>query len=167
MPSLSSKSRDTGELQDLYRRTLAAYWAAQPGELKADECIEDIFAGGDGWGDRAKPYRQAPVDRRMGLDGDSGSTSDGEPSLRHRQHHDVSGEHRVPYKGSRDIGGAGRNEQTSSGKRTGVTGRGSLEQQAKNMKAEAAKRQNKPHDEVDEFEVRENLRSWRLPGEKS
>lgn len=31
MPSLSSKSRETGELQDMYRRTLAASWAAQPG----------------------------------------------------------------------------------------------------------------------------------------
>ena len=31
MPSLSSKSRETGEMQDMYRRTLAASWAAQPG----------------------------------------------------------------------------------------------------------------------------------------
>ncbi|KAI4714665.1 hypothetical protein J4E89_000346 [Alternaria sp. Ai002NY15] len=59
-PSLTSKSREAGELQDMYRRTLAAYWSAQPGELKADECIEDIFAGGDGWGDREKPYSQQP-----------------------------------------------------------------------------------------------------------
>jgi len=31
VPSLSSKSRELGELQDMYRRTLAASWAAQPG----------------------------------------------------------------------------------------------------------------------------------------
>lgn len=31
MPSLSSKSRELGEIQDMYRRTLAASWAAQPG----------------------------------------------------------------------------------------------------------------------------------------
>ncbi|KAJ9155308.1 N-terminal C2 in EEIG1 and EHBP1 proteins-domain-containing protein [Pleurostoma richardsiae] len=47
--ALSSKSRDASELQDMYRRALAASWTCQPGELPADECIEDIFAGGDGW----------------------------------------------------------------------------------------------------------------------
>jgi hypothetical protein len=31
MPSLSNKSRENGELQDMYRRTLAASWVAQPG----------------------------------------------------------------------------------------------------------------------------------------
>lgn len=44
-----SKSRDVSEVQDMYRRTLAASWSCQPGELLADECIEDIFSGGDGW----------------------------------------------------------------------------------------------------------------------
>lgn len=44
-----AKSRDTSEVHDLYRRTLAAYWSSQPNELPADECIEDIFSGGNGW----------------------------------------------------------------------------------------------------------------------
>ena len=48
-PALLSKTRDTGEMQDMYRRNMAAFWAAQPGELPADQCVEDIFAGGDGW----------------------------------------------------------------------------------------------------------------------
>lgn len=43
-------NRDVYELQDMYRRALAASWACQPGELPADECIEDIFGGGDGFG---------------------------------------------------------------------------------------------------------------------
>lgn len=38
------------KVQDMYRQTLAASWAAQTGELRADEVIEDIFGGGDGWG---------------------------------------------------------------------------------------------------------------------
>lgn len=50
MPSIN-RSRDQGELQDMYRRSLAASWAANPGELPADQCIEDIFNGGDGWKD--------------------------------------------------------------------------------------------------------------------
>jgi hypothetical protein len=43
------KARDNAEYHDLYRRTLAASWYSQPGELPADECIEDIFSGGNGW----------------------------------------------------------------------------------------------------------------------
>lgn len=38
------------KVQDMYRQTLAASWAAQTGELRADEVIEDIFGGGSGWG---------------------------------------------------------------------------------------------------------------------
>ncbi|KAI1324445.1 hypothetical protein F5Y16DRAFT_305417 [Xylariaceae sp. FL0255] len=49
LPSSMNKSRDTAEAQDMYRRALAASWDCQPGELPADECIEDIFAGGTGW----------------------------------------------------------------------------------------------------------------------
>ncbi|RCI13974.1 hypothetical protein L249_8307 [Ophiocordyceps polyrhachis-furcata BCC 54312] len=48
LPNIT-KSRDAYELQDLYRRTLAAAWVRQPSELPADECIEDIFSGGNGW----------------------------------------------------------------------------------------------------------------------
>ncbi|EFQ26597.1 uncharacterized protein GLRG_02417 [Colletotrichum graminicola M1.001] len=48
LPSMA-KSRDASEVQDMYRRTLAASWSCQPDELPADQCIEDIFSGGDGW----------------------------------------------------------------------------------------------------------------------
>ncbi|KFA77337.1 hypothetical protein S40288_04347 [Stachybotrys chartarum IBT 40288] len=44
-----SKTREHAEIYDLYRRTLAASWYSQPGEPPADECIEDIFSGGNGW----------------------------------------------------------------------------------------------------------------------
>jgi len=47
--SFSGKYRDLSEAQDVYRRALAASWASQPGELPADQCIEDIFAGGEGF----------------------------------------------------------------------------------------------------------------------
>ncbi|KAK3310830.1 N-terminal C2 in EEIG1 and EHBP1 proteins-domain-containing protein [Chaetomium strumarium] len=54
--SFSGKSRDVFEVQDMYRRALAASWASQPGELPADRCIEDIFAGGEGF---ASPPRSS------------------------------------------------------------------------------------------------------------
>lgn len=46
----AGSGRDLYEGQDMYRRALAASWACQPGELPPDECIEDIFQGGDGFG---------------------------------------------------------------------------------------------------------------------
>lgn len=55
MPNLSRANRELGEMQDIYRRTLAAHLFSMPGELKADEAIEDIFAGGNGWGKAGRP----------------------------------------------------------------------------------------------------------------
>ena len=74
-----NKSRDAHELQDMYRRALAASWVSQPDELPADECIEDIFSGGDG-------FRSSRGGADGADDGDQSQTSDphrsvGGPSL--------------------------------------------------------------------------------------
>lgn len=53
-------NKELGELQDMYRLALAASWACGSGELAADKCIEDIFNGGDGWGNKAPPESQNP-----------------------------------------------------------------------------------------------------------
>lgn len=42
-------NREPTQAQDVYRHNLTASWQLQDGELNADECIEDIFSGGDGW----------------------------------------------------------------------------------------------------------------------
>ncbi|KAF3933443.1 hypothetical protein ABW19_dt0208532 [Dactylella cylindrospora] len=44
-----SHSRERDRIQDIYRKSLAASWQLQTGELNAVDCIENIFAGGDGW----------------------------------------------------------------------------------------------------------------------
>ncbi|KAI1189239.1 N-terminal C2 in EEIG1 and EHBP1 proteins-domain-containing protein [Nemania serpens] len=78
------KSRDTAEAQDMYRRALAASWDCHPGELNADECIEDIFAGGSGWRDgmvkaTGSSYAGSPIrDRVSDRTSSSGS---GSPSM--------------------------------------------------------------------------------------
>jgi hypothetical protein len=153
-PSLNSKTREAGELQDMYRRTLAAYWSAQPGELKADECIEDIFAGGDGWGDREKPYslhsRAKPLQFAGG--NSSGSVSESEP----RHMRDSSSTLRKSHETLRP-------GDMNTNRSPNVRGRGSLEQQASHMKAEAARSRHRQHLEVDEFDLREDLCSWRRP----
>jgi hypothetical protein len=154
-PSLSTKSREAGELQDMYRRTLAAYWSAQPGELKADECIEDIFAGGDGWGDREKPYshqRAQPQPMRYIAGDSSGSPSESE--MRHM---------RVSSSTLRKSHETLRQSDVMSKSPSVRGGRISLEQQSQQMKAEAERKRHRPHREVDEFDLREDLCSWRRP----
>lgn len=142
-PSLNVGSREAGELQDMYRRSLAAYWSAQPGELKADECIEDIFAGGDGWGDKEKSYdSQHTQQGRLRFTSGDSSESD-----------------------SRNVRGGHNQRKSHETLRPGdvKTSRSSLEQQAQQMKAEAERKRHRPHHEVDEFAVREDLCSWQLP----
>ncbi|KAJ4993752.1 hypothetical protein SVAN01_00806 [Stagonosporopsis vannaccii] len=141
-PSLTSKSRDASELQDMYRRTLAAYWSAQPGELKADECIEDIFAGGDGWGDRAKPYSP----QRSAIRFTTTATGDSSTSVSGDERH-TPGNRRLMRKSQDTL----RPGSTYSGSpKQHVRGRGSLEQQAHHMKAEAERKRHRPHHEVDD-----------------
>ncbi|KAK6363340.1 hypothetical protein TWF730_000776 [Orbilia blumenaviensis] len=47
--NMSAHSRERDRAQDIYRKSLAASWQLQTGELNAVDCIEDIFAGGSGW----------------------------------------------------------------------------------------------------------------------
>ncbi len=159
IPTLSAKSREIGELQDMYRRALAASWAAQPGELQADECVEDIFAGGDGWG-----YKDKRDDGSHHIPShiaeDSGSYSDGEL----RSHSQSPAVSQVPLdksseKKRRGLEGFGRD----SPQRGRMSGRHSLDQQADNMKAQAANKGVRPANEIDELDCREDLRSWTLP----
>ncbi|PNP39278.1 hypothetical protein TGAMA5MH_08696 [Trichoderma gamsii] len=97
LPTLS-KNRDVAEVQDLYRRTLAASWTRQPSELHTDECIEDIFAGGNGW--RTK-HRSATSpdseDDEYDDDGDnSGTLRPNEfrrMGMNHRRNHSGSSNH--------------------------------------------------------------------------
>lgn len=156
-PSLTSKSRDASELQDMYRRTLAAYWSAQPGELKADECIEDIFAGGDGWGDRAKPYSPQRSNIRFATQatgtGDSSTSASSDERHARESRRMMSKSHDTLRPGSAYSGSPKQH----------VRGRGSLEQQAHHMKAEAERQRHRPHYEVDEFELRQDLCSWKKP----
>jgi hypothetical protein len=235
----------------MYRRTLTASWAAQPGELTADQCIEDIFAGGDGWGDRHLSYgtnQSSPslgspdMNTSRGMGDDSGSLSDeAEATVVHhrhmlRRHHrrhrstdsnedlrrqdNGSGTHTpVPGMGQRtmsgflrsgkwkrekhghirggsreedvhaprstphdeefggvlDMANSGRHEAGSRKPYSnvndqgiggvtggGVRGRASLEQQANAMKAEVEQGRRRRKTEVDELDIREDLRSWRL-----
>lgn len=164
---MSFKSRENGEMQDMYRRTLASSWAAQAGELPADECIENIFAGGSGWGDRDEknevPTTKQPARRRDHDEDDSGSISESERTaseLRKQKsdasrsgHRSASSKGRSRSNHARDQHHAIENGESGS----------SSQQSHSGLSPRKDRRSAKPAQEVDEFEVREDLRSWRLP----
>ncbi|KAF2139525.1 uncharacterized protein K452DRAFT_61808 [Aplosporella prunicola CBS 121167] len=156
-PAISKTTRENGELQDMYRRNEIAFWTAQAGELRADECIEDIFSGGDGWGNPD----QKSNDR---LVADGTDLSDGPRSPRggwHKSHNSRgSNKSQDALKMKLKDGHTRGHSHTNSG--GAVRGRASLEQQAHQMKAEA-QFARRPAYEIDELDIRDDLRSWSLP----
>ena len=115
----------------MYRRALAASWAAQPGELQADECIEDIFAGGDGMGNTE---RAAETSKRKSSISKS-RAYDQQNSIKHRNESSMSYYQEISK--STSIG----NHAASSNPQNSVEGNG------KQLV-------------VDELDCRDNLSSW-------
>jgi hypothetical protein len=137
-PSLNANSREAGEMQDMYRRTLAAYWSAQPGELKADEAIEDIFAGGDGWGRTGRPPAiRASVDTARS--GTSTPNPDSDEMYRDRTPRTPEGTSRHNFHS---------HSKSSHGSGSYSFGR--------------KHRPQKKHGELEENDVREDLRIWQV-----
>lgn len=155
VPSMSFKARESGKLQDMYRRTLAASWASHAGELPADQCIENIFAGGDGWGEGAHDSPKSSP--RVG----GGSTED-----------DSESENRTLRGHKRNTSGNGSHgtlkptlrQRTSSkdASTTGtVSGRSSIAQQVQ-QGHDSNRRTHRNNHEINEFTEREDLRSWEI-----
>ena len=149
VPSMSSNARESGRLQDMYRRTLAASWLAQAGELPADKCIEDIFAGGDGWG----------TDQLGGSTEEEDEESDGDSrTLRgHRRHTSGTGS-RGTLKPTRQERKSSKCEPRTTGV---VSGRGSIADHIQSG-SNAKNHTHRWMHEVDEFTSREDLRSWQI-----
>ncbi|KAI7330485.1 hypothetical protein KC315_g5656 [Hortaea werneckii] len=150
IPSLSSSNREVGEMQDMYRRTLAAHWTSQPGELKADECIEDIFSGGDGWGAHGRPPPISVGDQSEPTTEASGSGAS-TPRDPHSSQQDSMGSRRPHQRMGNVTHGIG--SPRMMGHRSGRYG-------------QKMKVPRKGAGELDEFEVREDLRSWAV-GERA
>lgn len=135
--NFSLNNREVGEMQDMYRRTLAAFWTSQPGELRADECIEDIFSGGDGWGKNGRPVTPA---RSLPESGDS-----------------------TPNAG--DGGGGISRDNSSAGKPDGEGGsrhKHKFSSSSHHLRHRRDKSLRKMPGELDEMDVREDLVSWRI-----
>ncbi|KAH8654603.1 N-terminal C2 in EEIG1 and EHBP1 proteins-domain-containing protein [Tricladium varicosporioides] len=172
MPVLS-KSRDHGELQDMYRRALAASWAAQVDELPADQCVEDIFNGGSGWKasyDGGNDHYSTP---RISAHDDGEDHHHPHGRRHHRSNSGASAksmgsQNTITKKASmgklRGHQKSGSNETVGLGRQVdGASGRhGSSESFERDRVGSGGGFRSAS--EVDEFDVREDLVAWRLPG---
>lgn len=164
MPTIN-RSRNEGELQDMYRRALAASWAATAGELPADQCVENIFNGGDGWKDsKSNPnFGSTP---RLGVS----AHFEDELNNEHHQHH----HHRTNSGGSAK---SSHSQSTVTTKRT-VPRKGHKHKDSNETmgispgmnndslsegSSERGRTGFRRAHEVDEFDVREDLVAWKLP----
>jgi hypothetical protein len=170
IPTISSKTRELSELQDIYRRTLAATWACQAGELPPDKLVEDLFSGGDGGHMRPpeEPVKSGWRRRHAkghGREESAGSGSDAEsrrtvtpPHSMPSGQDDMFGPAHPRRSGSvdeaLDVGRQGPHSHLG-----GVSGRASIDQQMQSAR-ERRPRVNSNYREYSEFVLRENLRSW-------
>jgi hypothetical protein len=163
--SLANKSREIREMQDMYRRTLVASWSCQAGELPADECIENIFAGGDGWRDKdavSKPPH--PQEKQGYADEDMDWISDVENTGRKGQDHQRrqrtggiakarSGGDQGHVRGVGEHGSMGDVRSRGASRRDGTSGSG----------GRGRRNSGRLSHEIDELDAREDLRCWSLP----
>jgi hypothetical protein len=172
MPVMN-RSRENGELQDMYRRSLAASAGIQTGELPADKCIEDIFAGGDGWKNKGIQFK-IPTPREHLVPGDQHSEEDWEDHVYHQQknhirsHSGSSSKSQSTIKGSKQ-GSDFKHHKSREGleMRTHTRGKpstGSIVHGSSSEDSERGRQGYKHAHEVDEFDMREDLVAWELPG---
>ncbi|KAI9817733.1 MAG: hypothetical protein M1826_001489 [Phylliscum demangeonii] len=177
---LNFRVSENRELQDMYRRTLAASFAAQAGELPADECIESIFAGGDGWRDGHEPPQSERAERRS-----RGSTITAADSPRQPPRDQ---QHRYPRRHERrrstagTAGGGGGGSGGGGGELSRGSSRSASRESLRQSSMDRARdgrgdrhadgnaggggggggggQHSSPRGQVDEFEARGDLRSW-------
>ncbi|GAM39179.1 hypothetical protein TCE0_034f10510 [Talaromyces pinophilus] len=151
LPSINV-SRETGDLQDMYRRTLAASWTAQGDELLPDQLIEDLFAGGRGV---RSATRSGPRSERA--DDDDGSISDtgSRTTVQENRTDNKRPKSALSSRSRTDL------RDTDSTMSSSGSGRGSLESSFQDTKEKAWKSSKASH-EVSEFDVRDDLRTWEI-----
>lgn len=149
----------------MYRRALAASWAAQAGDLPADQCIEDIFAGGDGWKDKQEQGKLPKAREQYNHHGHRRGDSIG-------RHIDEDTETRSQKRGHgrTSSGTTLQDAKTASrhgpGKAEAVQGPGSpVNREGRSSGSEPELGGFKHAHEVNELEMREDLVAWRLPQE--
>lgn len=150
---LVNTSRETGDLQDMYRRTLAASWTCRDGELPPDQLIEELFAGGSGWPATTPNTRSGGdgCDESMSIASDADSRTT------------VQGSRLSPNPDRRPKSSSSDHSRTDSkGVEDRLGGRGSLDNQMYDGNKERRWRNRRTNREVSEFDVRGDLRTWEI-----
>lgn len=154
----------------MYRTALSASWAAQAGELPPDKCIEDIFAGGTGWGLKDK-QDEVPNPRLHRLAGDQNAHfADYERWLNSKKnlHRKASGSSLASR--SAPLGKPGGCKDRKSNEQGDLrvamndasVGMG-LRPASSDSNTVGRRRGFKFVTEVNEFDARDNLVSWQIP----
>ncbi|PYH94997.1 hypothetical protein BO71DRAFT_352119 [Aspergillus ellipticus CBS 707.79] len=159
LPTINTQSRETTDMQDMYRRTLAASWNSRADDLPADKLIEELFSGGISWADndvRAERLVEHQSDRlspngTLGVKKSLLESRLSPPSSERRPRSSSSNHFRGDMKGAEFAPTIDHAPKT-----------GSIEQQLyDNAKGKAWKSRNTEF-ELSEFDVREDLRSWEV-----
>lgn len=172
LPTLDPDLKEAGdELRELYKKTLAAELTSQPGDPSADQVIEDIFGGGDGWGGsggKGDNSDTASSRRTGGEDGGGGNWSDQETQQHELRVPRFTGNKKSwPDFHARRSGqqlqhhGYGKYGSGPSGSRESLN---KADERANARRSHHHLRANPDHVEqvpdVDELEVREDLKCW-------
>ncbi|TVY16908.1 Uncharacterized protein LARI1_G007189 [Lachnellula arida] len=171
LPNLN-QSRDHSELHDIYRRSLAASWAAQAGELPADQCVEDIFNGGDGWKGHHDYDQDHDHDTYPSTSSSSISNLASENHHTHNRHHShTSTKSRQTMRSAKPSLRTTHVHKHNASQETLLARKGDSEGSlALPMSAHGSEDGERGRTglvtarEVDEFAVRDDLVAWRLPG---
>jgi hypothetical protein len=151
IPSVNT-SREAGDLQDMYRRTLAASWTCRDGELPPDQLIEDLFAEGAAWAGN----NPSSLFERSGRDGyeESISVSDADSrTVIQGNRLSPNPEKRSKSTSSNHSRGGSKSEDIISRRRS--LGRPLYDKEGRWRNRTSTR-------EVSEFDVRGDLRTWQI-----
>ncbi|KAL4810708.1 N-terminal C2 in EEIG1 and EHBP1 proteins-domain-containing protein [Aspergillus unguis] len=156
IPLINTQSRELADMQEMYRRTLAASWTSRADDMPADKLIEGLFSGSVGRGDSrdahlGQPHEGGHYDGRT-LNGGAGTTG---------------------QNGSRNLLSPNFSRRSKSSSRNANKAldfsptiehgnSGSIERQLYDNAKGKSWRNRNPEHELSEFDVREDLRSWEV-----
>jgi hypothetical protein len=159
LASMDTKSGEITDMQDMYRRTLAASWSSRAGDLPADELIEELFSGSSCWNNDAhnanaelpaKGHRDSLLaPEAVPRQGRSGKILSS--SFEHRPKSTSSNRSRSSSKTPDSLAALGHPKKG-----------GSIEQQLYEGVKTRAYKTSDTSNELSEFDVREDLRSWEV-----
>lgn len=159
LPSINAKSKEVDDMQDMYRRILAASWTSRAGALPADRLVEELFSGswsGDTDVHNSPNLSESDHSPFLGTEAaakPSRSSKRLSPSFQKRPKSASSSHSRDSGKTPDTLSSLGR-----------VPKGGSIEQQLYDgAKGRSYKGANSGF-ELSEFDVREDLRSWDVAG---